>query len=629
MKQKLLFSTFLLFLFCGYVNAVLPSENCLLIDHLTEVNGEWATKNLTDAFLFEPYEFENDRDRIQKHLALVTYFLNQENASDLTNNQLVNRQNQLIELTKYWKAKQFPINTQHAHRQPYFMDDFGTACAVGHLVLESGGRDLAKQISKEMNYAYLRDMPYLELGNWAIENGFSAEELAWIQPTYPPSSRIFEQLGNNGGIVGKVNVMKANSTDDLLYFAGDFTEIDGIAANDIIAYDGENWQLIPNEIEGEILDMTFDADGNLLVVGDFQMVGLENAVLYDVSTQTWSGVGVQAMDGFIKTVEFWQDKIFIGGEFTNINGVGVQNLAYTEYDLFNWKNSVEIMENGELITVENAFGVNGIVNDFSLHGDSLYIGGNFSLTAPNANTGQKAVVNVAKWSDNAWTSAYESEFPVTTIHKQDLWFVSAGNTDGYDGEDLSTGYCLKSFEQYDTVLISVGQPLTAFGFAEYNTGLFLYGDFYYEPISPFFSMSYSTNLLGFGMDFEINAPVTAAVEFQDKLYLAGEFTEASGFPVNNLAWTELEFGMFNSTDDIITQSGNIYTADNQLYIKDFPVSKSTQLSLYNLQGQLVEALILEAGSSNFQYSLAHLNNGAFVYYLETKEGQYSGKVVKF
>ena len=164
----------------------------------------------------------------------------------------------------------------------------------------------------------------------------------------------------------------------------------------------------------------------------------------------------------------------------------------------------------------------------------------------------------------------------------------------------------------------------------------MYGDFI-SPSSPFIWMSYSVNLIGFynesgGFNLAINmmnGSVTAAAEFQDKLYLAGEFTEASGFPVNNLAWTELELGIFDSTNDITTQSNNIYTANNQLFINDFPIQKSTQLSLYNLQGQLVETFTLEAGQTHFQYDLAHLNSGAFVYYLATEDGEYSGKVVKF
>lgn len=639
MKQKLLLLFFLCFQITTFAAPLPPSENCLLIDHLIEVNAEWATKNLTDAFLFEPHYFENDADRIQKHLALVTHFLKQKNNPHLTDNQIVNRKNQLTELTQYWQAKQFPINTGHAQRQPYFVDNFGTACAVGHLVLESGERALVERISNENNFAYLKEMPYSELSAWATKNGFSEEELAWIQPTYPPSSRVFEPLGNDGGIVGQVNVMKANPTDDLLYFAGDFTEIDGIAANDIIAFDGENWQLIPNEIDGEILDMTFNNDGNLLVVGDFEITGAENAALFDVNQQTWFDVGVQAMDGVVKTVEFWEEKLVIGGEFSSINGIEVQNLAYTEYDLFNWRNSVEITENGVNTTVENAFGVDGIVNDLTSKDGQLFIGGEFAMTAPNATEmldviGQTAVMNVAEWSEDSWKSVYESNFPVTAMYAEDTTFVTGGVTENFDDDGISF------FQPSDTTTYRFDSPIAVDGLIKYMEETFMWGDFFFYPNYPIITMTFSSHLVGFyyepyeqvwypNTSVVINAPITAAAEFQEKLYLAGEFTEASGFPVNNLAWTEFELGIFDSTDDLTTQPDNIYTADNQLFINDFPIQKSTQLSLYNLQGQLVETFILEAGQTHFQYDLAHLNDGAFVYYLATEDGVYSGKVVKF
>lgn len=124
---------------------------------------------------------------IEFHLNAVIDSLQRVELSTLRSDQKQKRENLLRVLQKYADDQLFPKNTFHRERTPYFIDKYGTACAVGHLIIESGHRDLADKISSEMNYSYLEDMPYPEISKWAEEHGFSIDELKWIQPTYGPN----------------------------------------------------------------------------------------------------------------------------------------------------------------------------------------------------------------------------------------------------------------------------------------------------------------------------------------------------------------------------------------------------------------------------------------------------------
>ena len=86
----------------------------------------------------------------------------------------------------------------------YFIDDYGTACAVGYLIIHSEYKDLSYQIARENNYAYVKDLlVYDDLIAWASEAGFTADELAWIQPGYwEPAPYKWDPVGQgtNGAI---------------------------------------------------------------------------------------------------------------------------------------------------------------------------------------------------------------------------------------------------------------------------------------------------------------------------------------------------------------------------------------------------------------------------------------------
>lgn len=172
---------FLLFVFC---TLQLQAQTPTVREQLEELNSNWKVVNPTYDILSERIPLRNDVELIQMHLSLVEQHLRNNPPVSLNELQLRNRNTCLDLLNVYWKQGQFPKNTGHQQRTPYFIDYQGTACAVGQLVIETGYKPFAERISRENNFAYIRELNYPELHNWAEQYGFTIDELAWIQPGY-------------------------------------------------------------------------------------------------------------------------------------------------------------------------------------------------------------------------------------------------------------------------------------------------------------------------------------------------------------------------------------------------------------------------------------------------------------
>ena len=95
----------------------------------------------------------------------------------------------LLDLLRHYRREgQFPRNQNQAGgRQPVFIDDYGTHCAVGYLMARTGAAGLARDINRRRRFVYLETIG-LELEpkikQWLAANELEPDEAALIQPTY-------------------------------------------------------------------------------------------------------------------------------------------------------------------------------------------------------------------------------------------------------------------------------------------------------------------------------------------------------------------------------------------------------------------------------------------------------------
>jgi hypothetical protein len=130
----------------------------------------------------------------------------------------------LRRLRLYQLRGRFPHNEHVADRTvPIFVDNHDTACAVGHLMRESGWNDAVAAIQRANNFVYVTDVRNGPLIDWVLVSGLTQEEAALIQPGYypPPFDVALDELTQGGSIT-----KNGLHFDNFHFIAGELTDPD-------------------------------------------------------------------------------------------------------------------------------------------------------------------------------------------------------------------------------------------------------------------------------------------------------------------------------------------------------------------------------------------------------------------
>ncbi|HEY0976729.1 MAG TPA: T9SS type A sorting domain-containing protein [Flavobacteriales bacterium] len=258
-----------------------PRTDATLYTHLVEVNKEWLHMDPSALGKQQVVHFNNDTERIAAHLHLVREALLHRTAEGLSAEQLAARMDLLNDLERYADRGVFPQNHVLPYRNPVFIDPHGTACAVGQLMIESGHADLAQRIDDEMELAYVHDMHRADVDAWAVQHGFTEDELAWIQPGYPPSI-LWEPLG--GGTDARVSEVLELQNGQLLV-AGDFNYAGSVASQQVAIWDGSTFTTLGDGVDGDIT-CAIEFDGDIILGGNFN--GFNDLATWDGDSWNYS-----------------------------------------------------------------------------------------------------------------------------------------------------------------------------------------------------------------------------------------------------------------------------------------------------------------------------------------------------
>ncbi len=158
----------------------------------------------------QPTSETDEKVRLQTHLKYVEKLLRNKDVSSLTKEQKANRLKMLDLLNEYWTAGVFPKNYDHPdQRIPCFIDKDGNVCAVGFLIEQTAGRQIAEEINSKFKYDYLLAMNDQTIDIWVQSSGFTKEECAMIQPAYGPASTdnyISPTYGISSSLIGGLNL---------------------------------------------------------------------------------------------------------------------------------------------------------------------------------------------------------------------------------------------------------------------------------------------------------------------------------------------------------------------------------------------------------------------------------------
>jgi hypothetical protein len=151
------------------------------------VNAVLGDESFTETFLRAPNQYDSEELRITTHLRYVQRILRSTDISHLSSSQKENRAVLLAHLEEYTASGAFPKNYDYSdQRRPTFIDKDGNICAVGYLIEQTAGREVAEAINEEYKYEYVLNMESEIIDDWLYEYGITKTEAAMIQPAYGP-----------------------------------------------------------------------------------------------------------------------------------------------------------------------------------------------------------------------------------------------------------------------------------------------------------------------------------------------------------------------------------------------------------------------------------------------------------
>jgi hypothetical protein len=265
----------LLFLLCCLICSNTRADN-KCYQKLSEVNKCWTEQK--DIPALPDYKNKSERDWISLHLSLVEQVLRKRDPQQLNSQQKARRNQCLGILHRYWQEGNFPVNDRYAYRTPIFIDDLDNFCAVGFLLKETGYESISRKISAQTNLAYVHQMDYPELSEWAAQYGFSTDELAWIQPGYPPNTSC-RKVGE--GVDGVVQELYVDEAEEKMYVGGSFIQADKSVTANNIAYVTEasgvyTWHSMGSGVRGKVNAIT-RFDDKIFAAGSFDEAGGKTA----------------------------------------------------------------------------------------------------------------------------------------------------------------------------------------------------------------------------------------------------------------------------------------------------------------------------------------------------------------
>lgn len=325
---------------------------------------------------------------------------------------------------------------------------------------------------------------------------------------------------------------------DVVYVGGKFTS----AGRNIAAWDTRtrSWSELGIGVNGTVRAMAVHGD-TVYVAGDFTEAGgisVQGIAAWNKRTGTWSALD-KGVRGVIKTLTIYKGELYAGGAFSNAGNVAANNVA-------RWDGSVwHSLGNG----IANGV-VGGYVYTLLEYSGELWAGGDFLAAGANASANK-----LARWDGTSWKPTTGVLFGTNKIAMKMV--TSNGNLyiSGY-WDSLSIGGVpqkVLGLAMYDGVNWST--IVQSFGLNSYVTPLiFATGDDLFiasgqiqevngilaKGVARFNVPTGRWSALGGGVsNGQYSSSISGICVAGGKVFVSGQYTEAGGQFVNNIAAFDL------------------------------------------------------------------------------------------
>lgn len=546
------------------------SKSETVIQCMNRVNHEVLKQlDLPASWSVETVQTANFNEAIQLHLSHVIQVLSARNISTLSTTQKANRKHLLNVLAIYGQAGKFPINEHAPYQTPVFIDHYNTHCAVGYLMEQSGAETLAQEICRKQNLAYVREIQVKGVAEWASFNGFTVDELAWIQPGYPPTTTVTPLMGGTNNDV--FDIINLNGE---LIAAGAFTQADIQPAAHIASYisgfAGWFWMETSGGTNGPVYALD-TINHQLIAAGNFTQAGSQTvANVTQMVDGFWMPMG-SAINGTVYDLEWHEGTLYAAGDFTVSEGSNLAKWNGTEWVTLNWS------PNGPVRCLKTT--ADGLIygGDFTQSGSvtTNHIGKIFSGMPEAIGNGIATIVyDVENWNNKPIAAgAFKENGQVYGMMQ-----FNSGNWQSLTG--------MNEIAQLDTTGVIYSLKLM-------SNVLYVGGEFDQYDL-----MTFGRSLMKWSSPDEFPTPIAVfdstvycLYANQDILYVGGSFTHHLGTEINHIAQLVDLVGI----EPITGKSGHIsaYPVPSGEDVNLQNAGSDMHMKLYSIQGKLIQEFQLK------------------------------------
>jgi N-acetylneuraminic acid mutarotase len=361
-----------------------------------------------------------------------------------------------------------------------------------------------------------------------------APQFAFSWPTFSSPN------GGNG-------IIYAIATDGAgnWYVGGNFTLVNsspGVSAHYIARFHAptNTWSALGsgNGLNGEVRSIAI-LGNSLFVGGEFTQadagsaspVSVSNIARFDISTNTWSALGLGAgngVDGRVYAITTLNHLVFVGGDFTRANvgspsPTSADHIAIFDTKTNTWSNA-------------GSSGVNGVVYALAALGEDIFIGGDFTQVTGRSSLKATGIVRfhtkATQWSNLGSCSG------VSGTSQPAVYAIAVS------GEDVFIG---GEFTQ-----VNVGSSLTANYIARFNTA------------------RNTWSALGTAPGNGVNGAVNAIAVLGEYLFVGGFFTKA------NLGATSPVMASYIARYNLSTNAWSVFSSTSSINNEVYAIASSGQ-----------------------------------------------------
>lgn len=196
----------------------------------------------------------------------------------------------------------------------------------------------------------------------------------------PVTEYSFSETGGMNGIVNDIAIDQAGRAT----IVGRFSAVAGMPYNYI--YDDLGAVSSGGGTDDVVYAVAHTADMDIYIGGMFtevEGVSAQSIAFWDSAADTWSALGTEDLNGPVYAIAVDGTDVYVGGDFDQIGSTPVDHIARWDSATDTWHTLGE--------------GVNDTVNDLLVVDDTLYVGGRFT------STGIISLNYVAAWDGSAWS----------------------------------------------------------------------------------------------------------------------------------------------------------------------------------------------------------------------------------